>query len=42
VNAGSLGKSDMRDKIQDIAVIGGLVVFFLRTYALLPLATYHA
>jgi hypothetical protein len=32
----------MRDKIEEIAVIGGLATFFLWTYALLPLATYHA
>jgi hypothetical protein len=31
----------MRDKIQDIAVIGGLVVFALWTFVVLPLAFYH-
>ena len=32
----------MRDKIQDIAVVGGLAVFALWTYVFLPLVYFHA
>jgi hypothetical protein len=31
----------MRDKIQDIAVVGGLAVFALWTYVFLPLVYFH-
>jgi hypothetical protein len=32
----------MRDKIQDITVVGGLAVFALWTYVFLPLVYFHA
>jgi hypothetical protein len=32
----------MRDKIQDIAVVGGLAVFALWTYVFLPLVYFHS
>ncbi len=32
----------MREKIGDIAVVGGLVGLLLWTYAFLPLVFYHA